>query len=90
MNQIINSPTEIRNKSGWTVFLAGPMHSSPRGWRNRLVRTAEEMGMEEPADNTPIQKPQEYQDADYVPVDESTGEVQDQESFAESFFDQEG
>ena len=46
MNQIINSPTEIRNKSGWTVFLAGPMHSSPRGWRNRLVRTAEEMGMD--------------------------------------------
>ena len=29
-------------------------------------------------------------DADYVPVDENTGEVQDQESFAESFFGQEG
>lgn len=46
MNPIINSATEIRNKCGWTVFLAGPMHSSPRGWRNRLVRTAEEMGMD--------------------------------------------
>lgn len=51
---------------------------------------AEEMGMEEPANNAPIQRPEEFQDADYVPVDESTGEVQDQESFAESFFDQEG
>lgn len=49
---------------------------------------AEEMGMEEPADNTPIQKPQEFQDADYVPVDESTGEVQDEESFANSFFEE--
>ena len=46
MNQIINSPTEIKNKNGWTVFLAGPMHSSPRGWRNKLVKAAGEMGME--------------------------------------------
>lgn len=46
MNQIINSPTKITEKTGWTVFLAGPMHSSPRGWRNKLVRTAEEMGMD--------------------------------------------
>ena len=46
--------------------------------------------MEEPANNTPIQKPQEFQDADFTPVDESAGEVQDQESFAQSFFDQEG
>lgn len=51
---------------------------------------AEELGMEEVENSAPIQKPQEFQDADYVPVDESTGEVQDQESFAESFFDQEG
>ena len=46
MNQIINSPTEIKNKNGWTVFLEGPMHSSPRGWRNKLVKAAGEMGME--------------------------------------------
>ena len=46
MNQIINSPTEIRNKSGWTVFLAGPMKASPRGWRNKLVKAATEMGMD--------------------------------------------
>lgn len=46
MNQIINSPTEIKNKNGWTVFLAGPMHSSPRGWRNKLAKAAGEMGME--------------------------------------------
>lgn len=52
---------------------------------------AEEMGMEETGDSTPIQRDQqEYQDADFVPVDESTGEVLDQESFAETFFDQEG
>ena len=45
MIQLINSPTVIRNKSGWTVFLAGPMKASPRGWRNKLVKTASEMGM---------------------------------------------
>lgn len=51
---------------------------------------AEEMGMEEPANNTPIQQPpQNVQEADYSPVDE-TAEEPDQESFAESFFDQEG
>ena len=46
MNQIINSPTKITEKKGWTIFLAGPMHSSPRGWRNKLVKAAGEMGME--------------------------------------------
>lgn len=51
---------------------------------------AEELGMEEVENSAPIQKPQDFQDADYVPVDESTAEVPDQESFAESFFDQEG
>ena len=35
MNQIINSPTKITEKTGWTVFLAGPMKASPRGWRIR-------------------------------------------------------
>jgi hypothetical protein len=45
MNQIINSPTKITEKKGWSVFLAGPMHSSPRGWRNKLVKAAGEMGM---------------------------------------------
>jgi hypothetical protein len=45
MNQIINSPTKITEKEGWTIFLAGPMHSSPRGWRNKLVKAAGEMGM---------------------------------------------
>ena len=46
MNQIINSPTKITEKEGWTIFLAGPMHSSPRGWRNKLVKAAGEMGLE--------------------------------------------
>ena len=46
MNTIINSPTEIKEKSGWTVFLAGPMKASPRGWRNKLVKAATEMGMD--------------------------------------------
>lgn len=45
MNQIINSPTVITEKTGWTVFLAGPMKASPRGWRNKLVKAATEMGM---------------------------------------------
>ena len=46
MNRIINSPTEITEKKGWTVFLAGPMKASPRGWRNKLVKTATGMGMD--------------------------------------------
>jgi hypothetical protein len=46
MNQIINSPTVITEKTGWTVFLAGPMKASPRGWRNKLVKAASEMGMD--------------------------------------------
>lgn len=46
MNQIINSPTVITEKAGWSVFLAGPMKASPRGWRNTLVKTATEMGMD--------------------------------------------
>ena len=28
------------------VFLAGPMKASPRGWRNKLVKKAGEMGMD--------------------------------------------
>ena len=46
MNQIINSPTKITEKTGWTVFLAGPMKASPRGWLNKLVKAATEMGMD--------------------------------------------
>ena len=46
MNQIINSPTKITEKTGWTVFLAGPMKASPRGWRNKLVKAATDMGMD--------------------------------------------
>ena len=46
MNQIINSPTKITEKIGRTVFLAGPMKASPRGWRNKLVKAATEMGMD--------------------------------------------
>lgn len=45
MNEIINSPNVITEKTGWMVFLAGPMKASPRGWRNKLVRAATEMGM---------------------------------------------
>ena len=46
MNTIINSPTEITEKEGWMVFLAGPMKASPRGWRNKLVKKAGEMGID--------------------------------------------
>ena len=46
MNQIINSPAVITEKTGWTVFLAGPMKASPRRWRNKLVKAATEMGMD--------------------------------------------
>lgn len=45
MNEIINSPNVITEKTGWMVFLAGPMKASPRGWRNKLVKAATEMGM---------------------------------------------
>ena len=81
-----------RDRPATMINKVAMVHALRNAFPNDLgsMYVAEEMGMEEPADNTPIQKPQEYQDADYVPVDESTGEVQDQESFAESFFDQEG
>ena len=46
MNEIINSPNVITEKTGWMVFLAGPMKASPRGWRNKLVKAATEMGMD--------------------------------------------
>ena len=46
MNQIINSPAVITEKTGWTVFLAGPMKASPRGWRNKLIKAATEMVMD--------------------------------------------
>ena len=46
MNRIINSPNPISSKEGWTVFLAGPMKASPRGWRNKLVKTAGDMGID--------------------------------------------
>lgn len=46
MNQVIKSPSKIAKKTGWTVFLAGPMKSSPRGWRNKLVKAASETGMD--------------------------------------------
>ena len=46
MNQVIKSPSKIAKKTGWTVFLAGPMKASPRGWRNKLVKAASETGMD--------------------------------------------
>ncbi len=45
MNKIVNSPAPIEKKDGWTVFLAGPMKSSPRAWRNKLVKAASDMGI---------------------------------------------
>ena len=51
---------------------------------------AEELGMEETGAVAAPVDMKTVQDAEFVPVDENTGEVQDQESFAESFFDQEG
>ena len=46
MNKIVNSPTRIEKKDGWVVFLAGPMKASPRGWRNKLVKKADDMGID--------------------------------------------
>ena len=46
MNKIVNSPTPISRKDSFTVFLAGPMKGSPRGWRSKLVKTAGEMGID--------------------------------------------
>ena len=46
MNEIINSPNVITEKPGWMVFLAGPMKASPRGWRNKLVKLAADMGLD--------------------------------------------
>ena len=47
MNKILNSPNPISMKEGWTVFLAGPMKASPRGWRNKLVKEAGEIGIDD-------------------------------------------
>lgn len=43
MNKTVNSPTPIEKKEGWSVFLAGPMKASPRGWRIKLVKAASDM-----------------------------------------------
>ena len=49
---------------------------------------AEEMGMEEPASNATIERPQEFTDADYTPVEEQTAE-ESAENVQDSFFDEE-
>ncbi len=46
MNRVVNSPNPITKKGGWTVFLAGPMKASPRGWRSKFVKMASVMGMD--------------------------------------------
>ena len=46
MNTTIFSPEPITEKTGWMVFLAGPMKASPVGWRKKLVETATEMGLD--------------------------------------------
>lgn len=81
-----------REKPATMINKVAKAHALRDAFPNDLgsMYIAEEMGMDEPANNTPIQTPKDFQDADYVPVDESTGEVQDEASFAESFFDQEG
>lgn len=51
---------------------------------------AEEMGMEEPAQNSgPIIKKEEAADGVFVPVDEETGEVLDDDEMQASFFGEE-
>ena len=81
-----------RERPATMIQKVAQVHALRDAFPNDLgsMYVAEEMGMEEPASNSEITPPQNVQDADFVPVDESTGEVQDQESFAESFFDQEG
>ena len=81
-----------RDRPATMINKVAMVHALRNAFPNDLgsMYVAEEMGMEEPASNSEISQPQNVQDADYVSVDESTGEVVDQESFAESFFDQEG
>ena len=81
-----------RDRPATMINKVAMVHALRNAFPNDLgsMYVAEEMGMEEPASNSEITQPQNVQDADYVSVDESTGEVVDQESFAESFFDQEG
>jgi phage recombination protein Bet len=81
-----------RDRPATMINKVAMVHALRNAFPNDLgsMYVAEEMGMEEPASNSEISQPKNVQDADYVSVDESTGEVVDQESFAESFFDQEG
>ena len=66
MNTTINSPSPITEKTGWTIFMAGPMKASPRGWRSKLVKQASEMGMDgltfiSPRFNTMHQPPKQVE-----------------------------
>ena len=81
-----------RERPATMVAKVACVHALRNAFPNDLgsMYVAEEMGMEEPADNTPVQKPQEFQDAEYTPVEETEAEQPSEESFAESFFDQEG
>ena len=80
-----------REKPATMIHKVAQVHALRDAFPNDLgsMYVAEEMGMEEPASNAEITPPQEFQDAEFTPVEE-TAEAPDEESFVESFFDQEG
>ena len=81
-----------REKPATMINKVAQVHALRDAFPNDLgsMYVAEEMGMEEPASNAEITPPQEFQDADFTPVEEEEAEAPDEESFAETFFDQEG
>lgn len=46
MSRMIKSPTPLPEKTGVTVFLAGPMKGAPK-WQRTVPKLAEDMGMDE-------------------------------------------
>ena len=67
------------------------VHALRKAFPNELgsMYVAEEMGMEEPETNSAVNKPQDYQDADYTPMEESAEGSAEEENIQDSFFDRE-
>ena len=45
MNPVIKSPTPLPEKTGLTVFLAGPMKGAPK-WQRTVPKLAESLGID--------------------------------------------
>lgn len=45
MNRMIKSPTPLSEKTGLTVFLAGPMKGAPK-WQRTVPKLAAELGID--------------------------------------------